>query len=85
MSELLLELRYLNLEESNLFPLDVVVKPEPINLIDQILLVLLSEPLIDLRELLGLRQVVLHVMAILRPTGPLRHLRDVKGLVEIIC
>ena len=37
-----------------------------------------------MRELLGLLQVVLHV-AILRPPSPLRHLRDVKGLVEVIC
>ena len=83
--ELLLELRYLNLEESDLLPLDVVVQPEPINLVDEILLVLLSEPLIDLRELLGLRQVVLHMVAILRPPSPLRHLRDVESLVEVIC
>ena len=83
--ELFLELRYLNLKESDLLPLDVIVQPEPVNLVDQILLVLLSEPLIDLRELLGLRQVVLHVVAILRPPSPLRHLRDIKGLVEVIC
>lgn len=82
--ELLLELGYLNLEESDLLPLNVVVQPEPVNLVDQILLVLLSESLIDLRELLGLREVVLHVVAILRPPSPLRHLRDVKGLVEVI-
>jgi hypothetical protein len=82
--ELLLEFRYLNLEESDLLPLDVIVQSEAIDLINKILLVLLSEPLIDLRELLGLRKVVLHV-AIMRPTSPLRHLRDIKGLVEVIC
>ena len=84
-SELLLELRYLNLEESDLLPLDVVVQPESVDLIDQILLVLLTESLIDLRELLGLRQVLMHVVAILRPACPLRHLRDIEGLVEVIC
>ena len=82
--ELLLEFRDLDLEESDLLPLDVTVQSETVDLIDQILLVLLSEPLIDLGEFLGLRQVVLHV-AILRPAGPLRHLRDIKGLVEVVC
>ena len=53
-------------------------------LINQILLVLLSQPLIDLRELLGLREVVLHV-GIVRPPSPLRHLRDIESLVEVIC
>ena len=68
--ELLLQFRDLDLEESDLLPLDVTVQSETVDLIDQILLVLLSEPLIDLGEFLGLRQVVLHV-AILRPAGPL--------------
>ena len=59
--ELLLQFRDLDLEESDLFPLDVTVQSETVDLIDQILFVPLSQPLIDLGELLGLRQVVLHV------------------------
>ena len=60
------------------------MKSESIDFVDEILLVFLSESLIDLRVLLRRGQLVHNLRALMRPACPLRHLGDIERFVKII-